>query len=79
MHLPITVVTALLCSFQTVNGYSNSKTFKTAGLGHSVRGKSSQVSQEKTTALSAILPTVYSAVAVASVIAFHEAGTDLVF
>lgn len=78
MYLQISVVVAILCTQLSVDGYSksgrsgiNGISQSRLGFKHVSQGKSPRL---KVTELSAILPTVYSAIAVASVIAFHEAG-----
>lgn len=81
MYLPISIIAAVLCTQLSVDGFGNSRVSGISGR-NQPRTRHTRISQGKVprstaTELSAgsILPTVYSAIAVASVIAFHEAGT----
>ena len=80
MYLPISVVVAILCTQLSVDGYSTGRGSGISGISqsrlgfnHISRGKAPRLIVTELSAGS-ILPTVYSAIAVASVIAFHEAG-----
>ena len=84
MYLILTVAVSLLCNCLPANGYSNHRTidFRRSLNVRNNHLSTEKVSKSTSTALSvgsigSILPTVYSAFAVASVIAFHEAGTCL--
>ena len=81
MHLSITVVATLLLCHLPANGLNNHRAPRKSAVssinsGRNNRLVDSRISKPSSTSLSAggILPTVFSAVAVASVIAFHEAG-----
>ena len=80
MHLPLSLLVAILCTQLSVDGFS-SRRVSNDGVFGMLKSRCNQIKQERqprssSTELSAgsILPTVYSAIAVASVIAFHEAG-----
>ena len=78
MYLPSLAILLLICSCQTTDGLSNGKYSDIGRARNQIGNKNtrSPIIKRTSTALSvgSILPTVYSAVAVASVIAFHEAG-----
>ena len=78
MYLSLSVVVAILCIQSSVDGFKRTKVTTPATLGRfTVRNnqiKQERIPRSSSTELSAILPTVYSAIAVAAVIAFHEAG-----
>lgn len=78
MYLPSVAIALLLCSCQPIDGFRNGKYSKIERTSNQIVNKNwkSPIIKSTSTALSvgSILPTVYSAVAVASVIAFHEAG-----
>lgn len=75
MNLTTAAIVLLLCICHPIDGFSNGKCSRIRYQVGSTNLKSPIV-KSTSTALSvgSILPTVYSAVAVASVIAFHEAG-----
>ena len=78
MYLPSVAIALLLCSCQPTDAFRNGKYSKIGRTSNQIVNKNwkSPIIKSTSTALSvgSILPTVYSAVAVASVIAFHEAG-----
>jgi membrane-associated protease RseP (regulator of RpoE activity) len=77
LHISFSLLIAIICSQSSVYGYSHIRISKNTGFKQSpaVKSRISKGNNDvSSTSLHAILPTVYSAVAVAAVIAFHEAG-----
>jgi membrane-associated protease RseP (regulator of RpoE activity) len=76
MYISFPLIIAIICTQSSVSGYSHIRTSKYGFKQSPI--VNSRVSKEKneisSTSLHAVLPTIYSAVAVAAVIAFHEAG-----
>lgn len=81
MHFSITVVVTLLICHLPADGFNGRKAPRKSAISNINSGRNNRLVDSRTakpssTSLAAggILPTVFSAVAVASVIAFHEAG-----